>query len=142
MRTIDRLRGCRPFDPQKNLPQIVRAGYRNHNIIFFQGAFFGARQSLGKFNPALIQSESTCPYLRGHSIEEVQSRIIEWSMTQPWNWRQVALFRLAARVIRPFVPSLLVEAIRRRRKWDEHLDETVIAELIRPGEIKAERKAA
>jgi hypothetical protein len=140
---INRLRGRRPFDPRLRSPQVVHEDFLGHNIIFFQGTFFGARRLREPFNPALTQSEQNCPYLRGQSIQDIRTQIIEWTMTQPRNWRQVALIRLAARVVRPLVPAPLLAVFRSRRKWDDEFEsEAAIAGMIRSSEITAERKAA
>jgi len=65
----------RPFDPNGQTEQLVREGYRRHNIVHFRGMFFGISQSLGAFRPALAQSEAECPYLRGPSIADVMYQI-------------------------------------------------------------------
>lgn len=65
----------RPFDPNGHTEQLVREGYRRHNIVHFRGMFFGISQSLGAFKPALAQSQGECPYLRGTSIADVMYQI-------------------------------------------------------------------
>lgn len=65
----------KPFDPNAESEQLVREGYRRHNIIHFRGMFFGIAQSQGAFSPGLAQSESDCPYLRGSTIDDVKYQI-------------------------------------------------------------------
>jgi hypothetical protein len=143
---LDRMKGRRAFDANSHLPQLVREGFRDHNIIYFRGTFFGVHRSLGPFDPALIRSERECPYWRGQSMVEVQSRVIEWISSlppEPWSWRQVALLRLVARTIRVFLPARLVDMMRRRKDRAQPFDhEIAVAGLICASEIEAERKAA
>jgi len=87
--------------------------------VYYRGEFFGACQSLRAFQPVLSRSGQDCPYHRGKSVAEVVRRITEWveaQPPQPWNWRQVALFRLAARIVRPFIPTPALDAVRRWRR--------------------------
>jgi hypothetical protein len=65
----------RPFDPNGSTEQLVREGYRRHNVVHFRGMFFGISQSQGAFKPALVQSQAECPYLRGTSIADVMYQI-------------------------------------------------------------------
>lgn len=65
----------RPYQPGRRVPQLVFEGFHGHNIVYFQGSFFGLHQDEGAFDSGQASSASNCPYLRGPSIRAVKRQI-------------------------------------------------------------------
>jgi hypothetical protein len=121
--------GCEfnlPYDPVGKAPQLVRRRYLQHNVVHYRGGFYGISYEQGAFEPLLISSEQGCPYLCGSSIEEVKSQIR--AVPRPprprrtWNWPNAATLRRAARLVRPYVPDILMAALRGRRQDPEVIE--------------------
>jgi hypothetical protein len=94
----------KPFDPNGNSEQLVREGYRRHNVVHFRGMFFGIAQSQGAFHPALAQSVADCPYLHGRTVEDVLYQIR----------CRIGLARLGIETVRHFYPVAILGMTVRR----------------------------
>ncbi|HLJ10056.1 MAG TPA: glycosyltransferase, partial [Planctomycetaceae bacterium] len=70
------LRVGKPPDPDWHLPHIVGENFRNYDLVYFQGRFFGIEQSHGSFKPSLVNSDSPGPYVAGRSLPELKQKII------------------------------------------------------------------
>jgi len=93
----------RRIDRSGRSPQLAREGFKGHNIIYFDGKFFGLPQAHGAFEPSRAASESDCPYFRGRSINEIKDQIrdaVNGAPSERRSWRPAALVHFARRVAR------------------------------------------
>ena len=108
-----------------SLPQLAsRAFLRAYDTYFYRGCWYGISTGTEPFDPVKAQSGGYETCLRAQSAAELKLAIrshlanLERERSvrqQPWNWRQFALLRLAARIVRPLVPTRILDAYRRRR---------------------------
>ncbi|MBI3862013.1 MAG: glycosyltransferase [Planctomycetia bacterium] len=109
----------RPYNPHEPFPQLVRQRFFQHNIVFYQGGFYGVHLSCRSFEPSRIVEDDENPYICGSSIADVKVQIRQWKKTaprQPWTLHNVVLLRPAVRLVRPLVPDALVSVLRARAR--------------------------
>ena len=104
-----------PFDPCANAAQVVREGYLHHNIVYFRGEFFAGHHSIGEFDPTRVKTDPDSPVIHGPTIADVKEQIcrrMNTTRSRVEGWRQVKVLWAVARVIRPYIPDVIVRTLR------------------------------